>query len=507
MKITCLYFLITYKVFVSAQTLYEKQIIPFDAMNTDHFGADIAINDSLLFISSLRYSNSIDACVYVYKLIDSDFVFENKIYPNDPEPLALFGSKLHYQDGQLFVGARNKKVNTFRTGALYVFEFENNNWVQKQMIIPPEPLLSQQYFSESIAKLNETLVIGAYRSNAGAEDNGKVFIYKYLNNQYTLQQELAPYDPKDFQFFGNSLILKNNFLLVGSYGDSTASGPESGSIYSYLKEDTVFIFSRKYIPQPNPPYLTLGTSMTSNDDYVFAGSAASFSYNLPGKVYIYKITESLIEFNQIIESGEGYSNDRFGINMQVKGDTLLVSAFFDSVNSSNPGSVYLFVNENSNWTKKKKIVPTDEQTASLFGNSLEINDRIFFVGASLSSINEINPGKVYLFSSTPLSSFDDEPNLVNEFVLYPNYPNPFNSKTTIWYSLPSNGDVNIKIFNVLGQEVNSILLGYKTQGFHTFSIDFSGISSGVYFIRTEYLYEFNNKIYKTALTKKAVLIN
>jgi hypothetical protein len=482
MKLIYICSFLLFTITVETQPLYEKQIIPFDAMDTDHFGADIAINDSLLFISSLRYSNSIDACVYVYKFSNNDYVFESKIYPDDPEPLVLFGSKLYYQDGQLFVGARNKKINGFRTGALYVFEFENNHWIQKQIIIPPEPLISQKYFSEAIAKLNETLVIGAYRSDAGAEDNGKVFIYKHLNNQYILQQELAPYDPKDYQFFGNSLVLKDKLLLVSSHLDSTESGFESGSIYAYLKEDSVFTFSRKYIPQPNPPYLTLGTSMTSNDEYVFAGSAASFSYNFPGKVYIYKITEPLIDFHQIIESGEGYFNDRFGINMLAKGDTLLVTAFFDSVNNSTPGSVYMFVNENNFWTKKKKIVPSDEQTASLFGNSLAINDEIFFIGAPTSDISqEISCGKVYLFSSNPLSVFDDETNLVNEFVLHQNYPNPFNPATTIKYEIPERSNVILKVYNTLGQEIITLTDEIQSVGIYEKEFDGNVLSGGVYF--------------------------
>ena len=167
MRILLIYPLIFFATFINAQIWYEKQIIPFDAMDDDHFGADIAISDSLLFISSLRYSNSVDACVYVYKFVNNDYVFETKIYPDDPEPLALFGTKVFYMDGQLFVGARNKKLTWFSVGALYIFQYESNHWVQKQKIFPPEPLSFDGYFSNAIAKLNETLVVSAYRAHSG----------------------------------------------------------------------------------------------------------------------------------------------------------------------------------------------------------------------------------------------------------------------------------------------------------------------------------------------------
>ena len=247
--------------------------------------------------------------------------------------------------------------------------------------------------------------------------------------------------------------------------------------------------------------------MTSNDDFIFAGTAASFSYTQPGKVYIYKISEPFLELHQIIDSGEGYFNDRFGIYMLGKGDTILVTAFFDTVSNSAPGAVYMFVNDNNTWRKIKKIIPSDEQNAYLFGSSLGISRSVFVIGAQRSKYNNIRCGKVYIFGGTPASIFDEEPFLVDGFILYPNYPNPFNSITTVKYSLPNNSDVTIKVFDVLGQEVKSVLIGNKTKGFYTNHINFSGIPSGVYFIRTEFIYELDNKIQKTSLTIKAVLIN
>lgn len=507
MRILLIYPLIFFTTFISAQTWYEKQIIPFDAMENDDFGADVAINDSLLFISSLRYSNSVDASVYVYRFVNNDYIFDNKIYPNDPEPLALFGTKVFYKDGQLFVGARNKKINGAPTGALYIFKYESNNWVQKQIIFPPEPFTWGSYFSNAIAKLNETLVVSAYRAHSGAQYSGKVFIYKYINGEYILQQELAPYDAKDYQYFGISLVLRDNLLFIGSELDSTSSGFESGSIYSYVKQDSNWVFFRKYIPEPNSPNLTLAASMTSNDDYLFAGSASSFSYNQPGKVFIYKISEPFLELHQTIDSGEGYFNDRFGIYMLAKGDTLLVTAFFDTVNNITSGSVYMVVNDNDTWRKIKKIIPSDEQNAYLFGNSLGINRSLFVIGAKRSKHNNIRCGKVYIFSGTPLSIFNEESPLVYRFILYQNYPNPFNSTSTIRYDIPVNGEISVIIFDALGQKVMSNNLGYKNKGIHSFSIDLFGMTSGVYFIKVEFIVKSDNQFYKSTLTKKTILIN
>lgn len=68
-----------------------------------------------------------------------------------------------------------------------------------------------------------------------------------------------------------------------------------------------------------------------------------------------------------------------------------------------------------------------------------------------------------------------------EFVLYQSYPNPFNPTTTIKYSIPYSGVVNIKVFDILGREVAVLLNEYKSAG--TYSIEFNAnqFASGVYF--------------------------
>ncbi|MBC8198360.1 MAG: T9SS type A sorting domain-containing protein [Candidatus Marinimicrobia bacterium] len=76
----------------------------------------------------------------------------------------------------------------------------------------------------------------------------------------------------------------------------------------------------------------------------------------------------------------------------------------------------------------------------------------------------------------------------NEFVLYPNYPNPFNGSTTIKFEIPKREYVNIKIINILGETVNSIYSGFLEADLHSFNWNGKDknsniVSSGLYFIQ------------------------
>lgn len=62
-----------------------------------------------------------------------------------------------------------------------------------------------------------------------------------------------------------------------------------------------------------------------------------------------------------------------------------------------------------------------------------------------------------------------------------NYPNPFNPTTMIQYQIPSNGMVTLKVFDVLGREIKTLVSEYKQQGTYTVSFDASKLASGIYF--------------------------
>ncbi|MCP4634599.1 MAG: T9SS type A sorting domain-containing protein [candidate division Zixibacteria bacterium] len=84
----------------------------------------------------------------------------------------------------------------------------------------------------------------------------------------------------------------------------------------------------------------------------------------------------------------------------------------------------------------------------------------------------------------PTAISDDEKTLLpREVVLSQNYPNPFNAVTTIDYNLNDDARVNLKIFNILGQEVNVLVDKHQKAGNHSVVWDASEFSSGIYYYK------------------------
>ncbi|MGC8898731.1 MAG: C25 family cysteine peptidase [Bacteroidota bacterium] len=74
-------------------------------------------------------------------------------------------------------------------------------------------------------------------------------------------------------------------------------------------------------------------------------------------------------------------------------------------------------------------------------------------------------------------------NIPKEFALSQNYPNPFNPSTTIHFALPVDSHVTLKVYDMLGREVMTLVDGYQNAGYHEVKFDGTRFSSGIYIYR------------------------
>ncbi len=98
---------------------------------------------------------------------------------------------------------------------------------------------------------------------------------------------------------------------------------------------------------------------------------------------------------------------------------------------------------------------------------------------------------------TGVASLKDEES-PTEFTLHQNYPNPFNPTTSIEYQVASTEKVSIKVYDVLGREIRTLVNEQKSPGSYSVNFDASNLSSGIYF----YVLEAGN----VRLSKKMMLI-
>ena len=121
----------------------------------------------------------------------------------------------------------------------------------------------------------------------------------------------------------------------------------------------------------------------------------------------------------------------------------------------------------------------------------------FNTGLTNNVVNALLVSGTYLFAGTndgvwrlPLSeiitSVEDQNNgIPSQFILEQNYPNPFNPSTTIRYSIPASEFVTLNVYDVLGNEVATLVDEYRPAGSYEVNFNASQLSSGIYFYKLQ----------------------
>ena len=129
---------------------------------------------------------------------------------------------------------------------------------------------------------------------------------------------------------------------------------------------------------------------------------------------------------------------------------------------------------------------TDEGTTWVSFNSglpnVEINDLKYKEGPKVLLAASYGRG-CFKFDVSGLVSVNGENSNLTDFKLHQNYPNPFNPSTTIKFDIPENGFVSLKIFDILGNEIETAFDRQLSPGSYEYNFNSSRHSSGVYFYK------------------------
>lgn len=154
------------------------------------------------------------------------------------------------------------------------------------------------------------------------------------------------------------------------------------------------------------------------------------------------------------------------------------------------GSIFKSTNSGFNWTQLKSGISNALHQCYFVGKNTG-----WVIGADGTILKTENGGGTAGFTSDVEIS---NPQL-SDFALENNYPNPFNPATNIKFKIPVAGFVEMKIYDLLGNQVAAPVNGVLTAGEHSINFNANSLASGVYFCRL--LYNGSSKTIKLTLAK------
>ena len=147
--------------------------------------------------------------------------------------------------------------------------------------------------------------------------------------------------------------------------------------------------------------------------------------------------------------------------------------------------IELSINNGISWTSVVDSVPSSGIYSWIVDTTIAPSTEC------LMKITDISDSAVYDESDSvfkienPISFFEASNNIPIKYQLKQNYPNPFNPFTLIKYSIPKNGMVTLKVYDILGKDVMTLVNENQKSGDYSIKVNASNLSTGVYLYRLE----------------------
>jgi len=155
---------------------------------------------------------------------------------------------------------------------------------------------------------------------------------------------------------------------------------------------------------------------------------------------------------------------------------------------SDHGYVEISTDNGQNWTKISNNFISfnstwEQQIISLldFTDNDNVTIRFHFISDMMFNAIGWFIDDIKIESGSTAINEDNASILVYQYQLYDNYPNPFNPETVIQYSIPKNEQVELKVYNLLGNKIVTLINEYKQASTYSIDFDTTGLAGGIYF--------------------------
>jgi hypothetical protein len=267
-------------VFVRSGTVWVQQqrLSGADGTEEDQFGYSVGISgdravigartDSLAFFQSPNQGSA-----FVFRRANNTWTQQVKLVAADGSEGDLFGGAVAISGDTLVVGAASDDVNGITNqGSAYIFVFANNAWVQQAQLRAADGA-ANDFFGFSVAISGETVLVGATSDNVGANaDQGSAYVFVRNGTAWSQQQQLFASNGTALDSFGNSVAINNGTAVVGAYLDDVGGNTNQGSAYVYEQLGTVWVQRQQLIGSPAAALDRFGNSVAISGDKIVVGA-------------------------------------------------------------------------------------------------------------------------------------------------------------------------------------------------------------------------------------------
>jgi hypothetical protein len=332
-----------------------------------NFGRAIAIGGDVLAIGAPEASEGGAAsagAVYVYVRDGLDWVFQQRLVSDVPVEDAALGTALAIDGDTIVAGASEYPGDSFNQGALYVFSRTGDTWTQSALLRAPDPATGA-FFGATVALQGDLVVAGAPSHAHVLGERGAVYAFTRDDTTWTSGVEIVPSQSNNWAYFGDSLALEGDDLVVkGGTGDVNEGG-------------VVYAFTRSGIDWQEAQVIADAVNADGFDRVALSGDTL-MAVDGQDLVHVYGRDGAGWTPSGTVGPVGAYSHGGLALD----GDAAWFSVTTEA--TIGPGDrLQTFAREDAQWTRAARVRPhtPDAATGDQFGASLDATNRLIIVGA------------------------------------------------------------------------------------------------------------------------------
>ncbi|QDV89215.1 hypothetical protein RAS2_02790 [Phycisphaerae bacterium RAS2] len=257
-------------------------------------------------------------------------------------------------------------------------------------VIAPSPA-AFDWFGYAVAISGDVAAVGAWMDdNVGGSDAGSVYLYARQGNNWVPSGVIVAFDAAGGDFFGQTLAMNGNRLIVGARSDDNAAGVDAGAAYIYRLDfepiDMTYsaVLEAKLIGSDTIAGDNFGLGVAITTDYAIVG-APQHDYggkSNPGAAYVFLRSGTSWSQQAKLTLPDPADEDSYGFAVAISSTTALVGAWRREVDGvSDAGAVFAYARSGTTWTLQSRIASCQSISFNNFGAAIALSGDRAIVGA------------------------------------------------------------------------------------------------------------------------------
>lgn len=313
-----------------------------------------------------------------------------------------FGFSVAISGNTAVIGAWRDDVGAnIDQGSATVFRWNGSAWVFETTLVAADGA-SNDYFGTSVAVAGDIIIIGASGDDIGINaDQGSAYAFQRIDGVWQQRQRLVASDGAAFDSFGCSVAVYGDLAVIGAETDDVGANANQGSAYIFVQPGTTWSEQSRLTASAGSANDLFGGSVGVSGELVVVGARGDDvgAAANEGSAFIFVRSGSTWSQQAMLNAGDGNANDFFGDSVAISGDTVAVGAFNDDIGTNSiQGTVTVFVRSGSSWIQQASLLDVNGAAGDMFGKAVSLSGDTLVVGASSDDMqNHEDNGSVSIF--------------------------------------------------------------------------------------------------------------